>query len=416
MGHVFISYKREDQARVEPLVSALRDGGIDIWWDQDIPAGGAWRETLEQMLGTSQLCLVVWSERSIGPGGRFVREEAERSARRGAYLGVLIDEVLPPLGFGEWQALDLVGWNGAPSDRRMAGLVDAVRAKLAGEAPPRSAELPRPTSSPSPTRRRFPAAAVLLVGALVLAGSAGAWWLSRPSAPAISPTDFVNAELSQMDCTWAEISGVPPGGEGIRVSLGGLASGPPLVRELLIQRAQAQAVPLADVDISRVAEVPQAVCPQLNRLRPFRENGNGRFNLVPERGPLARDAGQLFGLVEVEVDYARLPPHVALLGLDDRWGLEVLIPDLRAHPAARTEGERRIYNILFTDEGDNVRNVALILALADRPLALDPVVPTEQPDTPAMLGRLAEAARAGGWRFELGMVRCGFEGGADRRC
>ena len=100
MGHVFISYKREDQARVAPLVAALRDAGIAIWWDQDIPAGGAWRETIEQMLETSRLCLVVWSERSIGSGGRFVREEAERSARRSAYLGVLIDEVLPPLGFG----------------------------------------------------------------------------------------------------------------------------------------------------------------------------------------------------------------------------------------------------------------------------------------------------------------------------
>lgn len=415
MGHVFISYKREDQARVAPLVSALRDGGIDIWWDQDIPAGGAWRETLEQMLGTSQLCLVVWSERSIGPGGRFVREEAERSARRGAYLGVLIDEVLPPLGFGEWQALDLVGWSGESSDRRMAGLVDAVRARLAGELPPRSVDVP--PAAPRPVvRRRFPVVAALLSAGLVLVATAGAWWLSRPAAPTLSPTDFVNAELAGMDCTWAEISGVPPGGEGVRVSLGGLASGPPLVRELLIQRAQAQAVPLADVDISRVAEVPQAVCPQLNHLRPFRESSSGRFNLVPERGPLARDAGQLFGLVEVEVDYAGLPPHVALLGLDDRWGLEVLIPNLRDHPPARTEGERRVYNILFTDEGDNVRNVALILALADRPLTLVPVVPTERPDTPAMLGRLAEAARAGGWRFELGMVRCGFEGGADRRC
>ena len=414
MGHVFISYKREDQDRVAPLVAALRDAGIAIWWDHDIPAGGAWRETIEQMLETSQLCLVVWSERSVGTGGRFVREEAERSARRGAYLGVMMDEVLPPLGFGEWQAIDLVGWNGEASDRRIAGLVEAVRARLAGEAPTHSTVLP-PPPAPAPVRR-FPVTAVLIAGGLILAAGAGAWFLTRPTAAAVSPTDFVNAELSRMDCTWAEISGVPPGGEGVRVSLGGLASGPPLVRELLIQRAQAQAVPLADVDISRVAEVPQAVCPQLNHLRPFRENGNGRFNLVPERGPLARDAGQLFGLVEVEVEYAGLPPHVALLGLDDRWGLEVLIPDLRAHPAARTEGERRIYNILFTDEGDNVRNVALILALADRPLALDPVVPTEQPDTPAMLGRLAEAARAGGWRFELGMVRCGFEGGADRRC
>ena len=413
MGHVFISYKREDQDRVAPLVAALRDAGIAIWWDQDIPAGGAWRETIEQMLEASQLCLVIWSERSVGTGGRFVREEAERSARRSAYLGVMIDEVLPPLGFGEWQALDLIGWNGDPSDGRIAGLVKAVRDRLAGELPPRSIDVPPP---PRPgVRRRLPVAAALLAG-LILVAAAGAWWLSRPAVPTLSPTDFVNAELARMDCTWAEISGVPPGGEGVRVSLGGLASGPPLVRELLIQRAQAQAVPLSDVDISRVAEVPQAVCPQLNHLRPFRESGNGRFNLVPERGPLARDSGELFGLVEVEVDYSGLPPQVALLGLDDRWGLEVLIPNLRDHPPARTEGERRVYNILFTDEGDNVRNVALILALADRPLALDPVVPEERPDTPAMLARLAEAARAGGWRFELGMVRCGFEGGAERRC
>jgi hypothetical protein len=42
MADVFLSYKREDAARVRKLVAALREAGLDVWWDEDIPPSAPW--------------------------------------------------------------------------------------------------------------------------------------------------------------------------------------------------------------------------------------------------------------------------------------------------------------------------------------------------------------------------------------
>ncbi len=118
MTDVFISYKAEDRRRVQPLVQALQADGLSVWWDEHIGAGDAWRETIEKQLDTARCVLVAWSKRSVGPEGRFVRDEASRAQLRGVYVPVLIDPVKPPLGFGESQATSLRGWRGDPSDPR----------------------------------------------------------------------------------------------------------------------------------------------------------------------------------------------------------------------------------------------------------------------------------------------------------
>jgi len=37
MPDLFVSYKREDEAKVAKLVAALRADGLDTWWDREIP-------------------------------------------------------------------------------------------------------------------------------------------------------------------------------------------------------------------------------------------------------------------------------------------------------------------------------------------------------------------------------------------
>jgi TIR domain-containing protein len=40
MGHVFVSYSRRDQARVDLIVEVLTEAGIEVWIDRsDIEAG-----------------------------------------------------------------------------------------------------------------------------------------------------------------------------------------------------------------------------------------------------------------------------------------------------------------------------------------------------------------------------------------
>ena len=41
MPDVFLSYKREDAAKVRKLVAALRAAGLETWWDEDIPMSRA---------------------------------------------------------------------------------------------------------------------------------------------------------------------------------------------------------------------------------------------------------------------------------------------------------------------------------------------------------------------------------------
>src|SRR5207248_11175527 len=118
MTDVFISYKAEDRPRVRPLVEALEAEGLAVWWDARVGGGEAWRESIEQQLDAARCVIVVWSKRSTGPEGRFVRDEASRATRRRTYLPVRIDKVEPPLGFGETQALNLSGWKGDRSDPR----------------------------------------------------------------------------------------------------------------------------------------------------------------------------------------------------------------------------------------------------------------------------------------------------------
>jgi hypothetical protein len=73
---VFVSYKAEDRAQLLPLVKALEAEGYTVWWDVHIDGGTDWREQIQQHLDAARCVIVAWSKRSVGPEGRFVRDEA----------------------------------------------------------------------------------------------------------------------------------------------------------------------------------------------------------------------------------------------------------------------------------------------------------------------------------------------------
>jgi TIR domain len=130
MSHVMVSYKREDEPRVALLVRALRANGLEVWWDQALPGGEAWRENIQAAIDQAGCVVVVWSHGSTGPDGGFVRDEATRAKARSLLVPVAFDNVMPPLGFGELQAIDLKRWKGGAKDPFLLDLVAACRAKL----------------------------------------------------------------------------------------------------------------------------------------------------------------------------------------------------------------------------------------------------------------------------------------------
>ena len=178
MTDLFVSYKSEDRARVAPLVAALEADGVGIWWDARIGGGSAWRDTIESELNAARCVLVVWSQRSTGQGGSFVRDEATRSLRRGAYLPVRIDPVEPPLGFGETQALSLIGWKGNRRDPAYRALLAAVQTVIADK--------PRPIPPAYQPKRGVDRRLVLggSAAAVMAAAGAGGWWALHRGASA----------------------------------------------------------------------------------------------------------------------------------------------------------------------------------------------------------------------------------------
>jgi serine/threonine-protein kinase len=177
MADIFVSYKAEDRRRVEPLVKALHDDGFSVWWDAQIGGGDEWRESIQQQLDAASCVLVVWSKRSVAPEGKFVRDEASRAQRRGVYLPVRIDKVEPPLGFGETQAIPLIGWRGARSDSRYAQLLAAIKATISGK--------PSVRDSSAQAASRFSRRGIIGAGAAAAAcaAGAGAWLVLRPGLP-----------------------------------------------------------------------------------------------------------------------------------------------------------------------------------------------------------------------------------------
>ena len=130
MSDVFISYKREDEARVARLAKALESAGFDVWWDRGLPGGESWRANIEAALESARCVVAVWSKASVAKEGHFVRDEAGRAMARRQLVPVFIDRVDLPLGFGEVQAIDLSGWRGRPNDPAIHDVVEACKAKL----------------------------------------------------------------------------------------------------------------------------------------------------------------------------------------------------------------------------------------------------------------------------------------------
>ncbi len=150
MSEVFVSYKREDEARVSALVAALERHGLACWWDRGVVAGENWRARLKAELDEAGAVLVVWTKISAGSHGMFVQGDASHAQRRGKLVPVLLDKVTPPLGFGEVPAIDLSHWHRGITSRLSGGrlgashrdpfvldLVAALRATIAGQPAPK---------------------------------------------------------------------------------------------------------------------------------------------------------------------------------------------------------------------------------------------------------------------------------------
>ena len=73
--YLFVSYKREDVARVLPHLETLAAAGVGFWYDKGIPGGAEWDAMIEKRLRGCELVLLFLSRASAA--SKHVRREVK---------------------------------------------------------------------------------------------------------------------------------------------------------------------------------------------------------------------------------------------------------------------------------------------------------------------------------------------------
>lgn len=128
---VFLSYARADRAQATKLAGALEEAGLVVWWDTLIEGGAAFARSIEAALESCDAVIVVWSGTSVTSD--WVLDEAGKGRDLRKLVPVSFDGTEPPLGFRQYQSVDLSGWRDAAASVEIAAVTRGVAA-VAGRA------------------------------------------------------------------------------------------------------------------------------------------------------------------------------------------------------------------------------------------------------------------------------------------
>ncbi|MEJ7777903.1 MAG: toll/interleukin-1 receptor domain-containing protein [Sphingomicrobium sp.] len=171
MSSIFLSYDREDLTRAKWVALALENAGHSVWWDRHIKGGAQYSKEIEKALKEAEAVVVLWSERSVESA--WVRDEAAAGRDSGRLVPVLLDGTEPPLGFRQFQTIDMSS-KGRLRTSRLNELLNAVDAlpSTPRAAPADTAHRKPPVKQPWVEKVRWPALAwtAAVVAVLVLAG------------------------------------------------------------------------------------------------------------------------------------------------------------------------------------------------------------------------------------------------------
>jgi tetratricopeptide (TPR) repeat protein len=188
MTDIFLSYVREDEGRARKLAALLERDGRSVWWDRRIKGGARYAREIENALAAAEFVVVLWSAASIQSA--WVADEAAAGRDRGCLVPLSLDGTQPPLGFRQFQTIDLLGWSGRGTPPNWEALKEALK----------SAQ-PDPASSAKGLkqglRRQAPVWVLGGIGAAVVAAAAGAYFLlSREDATSVAIRPAVQNEAS----------------------------------------------------------------------------------------------------------------------------------------------------------------------------------------------------------------------------
>jgi TolB-like protein/Flp pilus assembly protein TadD len=150
------------------LANALEHAGFTIWWDELITGGEAYSRSIAEALEKADVVLVLWSAHSIESD--WVKDEAAHGRERHRLVPLSVDGTRPPLGFRQYQVIDLSRWHGRRSAPEIAAIERGIHSVLHnGHA----------ATVPAAAPARVPRRTVLIAGSAVgVAAIAGGAWFS----------------------------------------------------------------------------------------------------------------------------------------------------------------------------------------------------------------------------------------------
>lgn len=200
MVDVFISYSRDNKARVAQIAQAVSAAGYAVWWDAELPPHRSYGDVITEKIGSAKAAIVVWSRASVQ--SEWVRAEADVARNQKKLVQTAIDDVMPPLPFNQIQIAELADWDGDPDHRGWRKVLMSLEELCGREATPAAAAPVSPTppeppqSAPNnwqaqPAARKPSVLPWALLGVAVIAVALLAWKLLQPApelVPASTPT------------------------------------------------------------------------------------------------------------------------------------------------------------------------------------------------------------------------------------
>ena len=165
---IFFSYARGDQARALPIIKLIEQAGFSVWWDGLLEGGDRFFRTTEDALDRAQAVVVLWSKTSVQ--SHWVHDEATRGRDRRVLVPLSLDGSPPPLGFGQFQVIDL---SRSKMNAQDDGVVQMLRAVAAMHGEKSLKPVPQSTAALSGFSRRT--AIFAGSGAVIAIGSFAAW-------------------------------------------------------------------------------------------------------------------------------------------------------------------------------------------------------------------------------------------------
>ena len=162
MADIFISYAREDAAKVERLIPLLSAAGYSVWWDSNLTSGARYLKETEAELKSAKAVLVIWSQVSLD--SHWVADEAAVGRDENRLAAISFDGSMPPLGFRQFQVTDFSNWKGKAQEPPFTNLIGALE-RLIGS----SGAMPPPAATPV---RNFISRRTSIIGGLSAAGVA----------------------------------------------------------------------------------------------------------------------------------------------------------------------------------------------------------------------------------------------------